>query len=212
LGFILLGDLVQQVSGQSLDLFMSKHFYKPLGMDNTTFQPLQHGIDLSRIAPTENEKIFRQQQLRGYVHDPNAAAQGGVSGHAGLFSTANDLFRLCQMMLDEGRYGDKQYVTAETFNTFNSRHYAQRNIRRALGFDKPFIKGNSTHVAPMASQRSFGHTGFTGTMIWIDPEYDLIYIFLSNRVYPESSPNKLSQLNIRTDIQEEIYRSMGVTK
>ncbi len=209
LGFILLADLVQQVSGQSIDVFMQQHFYKPLGMSNTCFQPLQHGIDISRIAPTEYDKSFRQQQLRGYVHDPNAAAMGGVAGHAGLFSTAGDLFRLYQMMLDSGRYNGRQYITAETFNTFNSRHFADKGNRRALGFDKPFINGRSTHVSPKASQSSFGHTGFTGIMVWVDPQYDLVYIFLSNRVYPSASPNKLSSLNIRTDIQDLIYKSIG---
>ncbi len=210
LGFILLADLVQQVSGQSLDIFMQQHFYGPMQMNNTCFQPLQHGIDIKRIAPTEYDKSFRKQQLRGYVHDPNAAAMGGVAGHAGLFSTAGDLFKLYQMMLDSGRYEGRQYISAETFNTFNSRHYADKGNRRALGFDKPFIKGRSTHVSPSASQASFGHTGFTGIMVWVDPQYNLVYIFLSNRVYPSSSPNKLSSLNIRTDIQQLIYNSIGV--
>lgn len=210
LGFILLADLVQVVSGQSVDIFMQQQFYGPLQMTSTCFQPLQHGIDIRRIAPTENDKSFRKQQLRGYVHDPNAAALGGVAGHAGLFSTASDLFRLYQMMLDSGRYNGRQFISAKTFNTFNSRHYADRNNRRALGFDKPFINGRSTHVSPLASQSSFGHTGFTGIMVWVDPQYNLVYLFLSNRVYPSASPNKLSSLNIRTDIQDLIYRSIGV--
>ncbi|MBQ9587924.1 MAG: serine hydrolase [Bacteroidales bacterium] len=210
LGFILLADLVERVSGQSLDIFMQQHFYGPLKLRNTFFQPIQHGVEPRRIAPTENEKTFRRQQLRGYVHDPNAAAMGGVAGHAGLFSTANDLFRLYQMMLNCGSFEGKQYITPATFNTFNSRHYADKDNRRALGFDKPFINGNSTHVSPMASQSSFGHTGFTGIMVWVDPQYDLIYLFLSNRVYPSATPNKLSSMNIRTDIQDLIYRSIGV--
>lgn len=210
LGFILLADLVQKVSGQSLDIFMQQQFYGPMQMNNTCFQPLQHGIDINRIAPTEYDKSFRKQQLRGYVHDPNAAAMGGIAGHAGLFSTAGDLFKLYQMMLDSGRYDGHQYITAETFNTFNSRHFASSGNRRALGFDKPFINGRSTHVSPMASQSSFGHTGFTGIMVWVDPQYNLVYIFLSNRVHPSASPNKLSSLNIRTDIQDLIYKSIGV--
>ena len=135
---------------------------------------------------------------------------GGIAGHAGLFSTANDLFRLYQMMLDSGRFDGQQYISTETFNTFNSRHFAAQGNRRALGFDKPFISGRSTHIAPMASQSSFGHTGFTGIMVWVDPQYNLVYIFLSNRVYPSASPNKLASMNIRTDIQELIYKSIGV--
>ena len=210
LGFILLADLVQHVSGQSIDIFTQQQFYEPLNMKNTCYQPLQHGIKIDRIAPTEYDKSFRNQQLRGYVHDPNAAAMGGIAGHAGLFSTANDLFRIYQMMLDSGRYDSHQYISAKTFNTFNSRHFADKGNRRALGFDKPFINGRSTNVAPQASQSSFGHTGFTGIMVWVDPQYNLIYIFLSNRVYPSASPNKLSSMNIRTDIQELIYKSIGV--
>lgn len=210
LGFILLGDMVSIVSGQSLDIFMQQHFYGPLQMKHTTFRPLQHGIALRNIAPTEEEKNFRKQTLRGYVHDPNAAAMGGVSGHAGLFSTATDLFRLFQMMLNEGAFEGKQYVSAETFRTFNQRYYATKGCRRALGFDKPLINSRSSHVSPKASQSSFGHTGFTGTMVWVDPEYNLIYIFLSNRVHPSASPNKLANMNIRTDIQEQIYMSMGI--
>ncbi|MCR5193444.1 MAG: serine hydrolase [Bacteroidales bacterium] len=209
-GFILLGDLVEQVSGQSEDVFMEQFFYGPLKMKSTCFQPLSHKIAKSRIAPTEDDKTFRNQQLRGYVHDPNAAALGGVAGHAGLFSTANDLFKLYQMMLNGGSFEGKEYISQKTFNTFNSRHYAKEGNRRALGFDKPQISGRSSHVAPMASQQSFGHTGFTGTMVWVDPKYNIVYIFLSNRVYPSAQPNKLSSLNIRTDIQEQIYKSIGV--
>lgn len=208
LGFILLADMVEHVSGQRIDIFMQQHFYGPLQMHNTCFQPIQHGFKAKRIAPTENDNSFRNQQLRGYVHDPNAAAMGGIAGHAGLFSTANDLFKLCQMMLDEGYAKGQRFVSAETFQTFNSRHFAGLANRRALGFDKPFINGNSTHISPKASQNSFGHTGFTGTMIWIDPEYHLIYIFLSNRVYPNATTNKLASMNIRTDIQELIYKSV----
>lgn len=210
LGFILLADLVEHVSGQRIDIFMRKHFYTPLGMANTTFQPIQNGIDIQRIAPTENEKVFRKQLLRGYVHDPNSAAMGGIAGHAGLFSTANDLFKIYQMMLDEGIYGGHRYIKAQTFKTFNKRHYADKGNRRALGFDKPLIKDKSNHVSPLASQSSFGHTGFTGIMVWVDPQYKLIYIFLSNRVHPSASPNKLSSMNIRTDIQTLIYNSIGV--
>lgn len=208
LGFILLAEMVSYVSGQSIDVFAYQHFYKPLHMESTTYQPLQHGYDVKRIAPTENETTFRNQTLRGYVHDPNAAAMGGVAGHAGLFSTATDLFKLYQMMLNEGSYDGHEYISAQTFRAFNTRHYAEKGIRRALGFDKPFINSPSTHVSPRASQKSFGHTGFTGTMVWVDPQYNLIYIFLSNRVHPTATPNKLASMNIRTNIQDEIYRSM----
>lgn len=211
LGFILLADVVEQVSGQSIDLFMQQQFYAPLGMRSTTYRPLLNQytqIEEKRIAPTETNPDVRQRTLRGEVHDPNAAAFGGVTGHAGLFSTASDLNKLCQMLLAGGTVDGKKYLSSEVINTFNHRYYTYYNNRRALGYDKPFIRGNSTHVSPLASQQSFGHTGFTGTMIWVDPEYELVYIFLSNRVHPSSSPNKLANMNIRTDVQTLIYEAI----
>ena len=215
LGFILLADVVERVSGQTLDLFMQQQFYGPMGMTSTTFQPLLGKyvkIDEKRIAPTETNPDIRQRTLRGEVHDPNAAAFGGVAGHAGLFSTAADLNKLYQMMLAGGSYGGKQYLSTDVINTFNQRYYTQYNNRRALGYDKPFIKGNSTHVSPLATQSSYGHTGFTGTMVWVDPDRELVYIFLSNRVYPSATPNKLANMNIRTDVQTLIYQSLPKKK
>lgn len=205
-GFILLADMVEKVSGQSLDIFMEEHFYKPLGMARTSFNPLQNGYSKSNIAPTENDTHFRNMQLQGTVHDENAALMGGVAGHAGLFSTASDLAKLFQILLDGGSANGRKYLSPEIINTFNQRHFADAGNRRALGFDKPLINGKSSHCAPEASQQSIGHSGFTGTFVWIDPEYDLVYIFLSNRVYPETSPNKLANLSIRTNIQSEIYK------
>lgn len=208
LGFILLADMVRNVSGQPIDLFVAQQFYQPMGLQSTTFQPRLHGIDTVGIAPTELDTYYRHRLLRGEVHDQNAAALGGVSGHAGLFSTCADLARLYQMLLNGGTLDGKRYLSCEVVDLFNSRHYADHGNRRALGFDKPLIHGRSNHCAPEASQLSFGHTGFTGTMIWADPKHDLLYIFLSNRVYPTSDNNKLSKLNIRTDIQSLIYKSL----
>jgi beta-glucosidase-like glycosyl hydrolase/CubicO group peptidase (beta-lactamase class C family) len=208
LGFMLLSDVVRVVSGQTLDIFMQQQFYQPMGLKNTTFCPRLHGFDTSRIAPTENDTYYRHRLLRGEVHDQNAAAMGGVSGHAGLFSTASDIAKLYFMMLNNGTYNGRRYLSQEVINTFNQRYYADKGNRRALGFDKPLMQNKSSHCAPEASQSSFGHTGFTGTMVWVDPQYDLIYIFLSNRVYPDASNNKLAQMNIRTDIQSLIYKSI----
>ena len=208
-GFILLADMVQAVSGQTLDVFMDSNFYSSLGLDRMTFNPLQHGISKADIAPTENDKHFRYTQVQGYVHDENAALMGGVAGHAGLFSNATDLAVLMQMLLNKGSYAGVDYLSAGVVDVFNTRHYAKANNRRALGFDKPFISDKSTHVSPQASQSSFGHSGFTGTFVWVDPEYRLVYIFLSNRVYPDTKENKLSKLNIRTNIQELIYNSLN---
>ncbi len=211
-GFILLADLVERVSGQSLDIFMHQHFYQPLGMSRTAFNPLTHGFVKASIAPTENDTRFRNTQLQGTVHDENAALMGGVSGHAGLFSTATDLAKLCQMLLNNGTYAEQEYIDEKVVRNFNHRHFLKQNNRRGLGFDKPLITSKSSHCAPEASQKSYGHSGFTGTFVWIDPQYNIIYIFLSNRVYPDASSNKLAKLNIRTNIQTEIYKAITAAK
>lgn len=211
LGFILLGDMVRYVSGQTLDHYVSKYFFQPMGLTHTTFCPLEHGVELSNIAPTEQDNDYRHRLVRGTVHDQNADVMGGVAGHAGLFSSATELFRIYQMLLNGGTLDGKTYLKPETINLFNSRHYADLDNRRALGFDKPmFSPTKSGQTAVEVSQSSFGHTGFTGTMFWIDPEYNLVYIFLSNRVHPSATPNKLAKMNIRTDIQSLIYKSIGV--
>ncbi|MBR3489427.1 MAG: serine hydrolase [Bacteroidales bacterium] len=208
LGFILLGDLVQHVSGQRLDIFVHRHFYSPMGLCNTFYNPLEHGIDSLRIAPTEDDHHYRNRLVRGVVHDENAYAMGGVSGHAGVFSTADDLARILQMLLDGGTYDGKRYLKEETINMFNTCYFADQGCRRGLGFDKPLLSGSGGSACDEVSKSSFGHTGFTGTMVWVDPEQRLIYIFLSNRVCPNVSPNRLADMNIRTNIQRELYRVM----
>ena len=210
LGFILLGDLVENVSGQRLDIFVEKHFYEPMGLCNTHFLPLENGIDTHRIAPTElsanspahADSLF----IRGHVHDPNAYAMGGVAGHAGLFSTADDLAQILQMLLDGGVYKGRRYLRQETIDLFNTQYYSADGNRRALGFDKPCIKSGGGTCCHEAPQESYGHSGFTGTLVWVDPVNRLTYIFLSNRVHPTATPNRLAQMNIRTQIQSELYR------
>lgn len=212
LGFILLGDLVQTVSGQRLDIFVQHHFYTPMGLCHTFYNPTEHNIDSLNIAPTENDQHYRMHLVQGVVHDENAYVMGGISGHAGLFSNADDLARLLQMLVDGGVYDGRRYLKAETIKLFNTRHFASQGCRRGLGFDKPLIKGHGGSACDEASQQSYGHTGFTGTMVWVDPECGLTYIFLSNRVYPNANPNKLSSMNIRTKIQSELYRAIkGMT-
>lgn len=208
LGFILLADMVRSVTGQTIDIFMNKQFYQPMGLKSTTYLPRLNNIDTNLVAPTEKDTYFRHRQLRAEVQDQNAAAMGGVAGHAGLFSRCADINCLYQMMLNGGMYKGKRYLSEEVIQLFNQRHFTNLGNRRALGYDKPFIHGKSTHVAPEASQLSFGHTGYTGTMVWVDPKYDLVYIFLSNRVYPSVENTKLANLNIRTDIQSLIYQSI----
>ncbi|MBQ0160768.1 MAG: serine hydrolase [Bacteroidales bacterium] len=208
LGFILLGDLIQTVSGQRLDIFVNHHFYSPMGLCNTGYNPLERGIDSTLIAPTENDQHYRMRLIRGMVHDENAFAMGGVSGHAGLFGTADDLARILQMLLNGGTFDGRRYLKAETVAMFNTRYFDKQNCRRGLGFDKPLITGHGGSACDEAPQSSYGHTGFTGIMVWVDPDNQMLYVFLSNRVYPDPNPNKLSNMNIRTKIQSELYRSI----
>ena len=208
LGFILLGDLVQSVSGQRLDIFVHSHFYSPMGLCHTFYNPTEHGIDSVNIAPTEYDTHYRNRLVQGVVHDENAYAMGGVSGHAGLFSTADDLAKILQMLLNGGTYDGRRYLKPETIDLFNTRYYERQGCRRALGFDKPLLKGTGGSACDEASQKSYGHTGFTGTMVWVDPESNMLFVFLSNRVYPSPKTNKLASMNIRTQIQSELYKSV----
>ena len=202
-GFMLLADMVERVTGQPFDEYVDENFYLPMGLNSTCFNPIDAKF-LGYIAPTEHDSV--RGLILGEVHDPNAYAMGGVSGHAGLFSNAEDVAKLMQMLLDGGVYDGERYLKRKTVEYFTRRHYEAKGNRRALGFDKQlFNPSKSGQVCPEASQASYGHTGFTGTMLWVDPEYDLVYVFLSNRVHPSSAQNKLAQMNIRTDIQSVIY-------
>ncbi len=207
--FIFLGKVVEAVSGQPLNEYVRTAFYVPLGLTSTGFKPRER-FALSRIAPTEHEKTFRQQLLRGDVHDPGAAMFGGVAGHAGLFSNAYDLAIIMQMLLNGGSFNGKHYINKETIELFAGYHSAVS--RRGYGFDKP-EKDNATRPDPypclLASPLTFGHTGFTGTCVWADPKYNLVFIFLSNRVNPEGGDNKkLLNMNVRGKIQEAVYEAM----
>lgn len=204
LGFILLGELVETLSGQSLDEYLEENFYKPLNLTNTCFNPKKNRC-VKNIPPTIEAVDFRNAQIKGNVHDETAALLGGVAGHAGLFSTTEDLFVICQMLLNKGEYNGKRYIKSTTVDLFTQTHFEKYNNRRGLGFDKPLLKGKSSHTSKYASPLSYGHSGFTGTYLWIDPENQTILIFLSNRVYPDAKTNKLAQLNIRTDIHDLIY-------
>ena len=157
--------------------------------------------------PTENDTLFRRQQIQGYVHDQGAAMQGGIGGHAGLFSNANDVAKMMQMYMQKGSYGGKTYFSEDTFNKFNKRYFADDDVRRGVGFDKPSLDdvGNTCNCT---SDSSFGHSGFTGTYVWADPEAELVYIFLSNRVYPDAGNRFIIKENIRTNIQQIIYDSI----
>lgn len=204
LGFMILHLLVEEVSGMSFEEFVTQNFYQPMGLSNTMFNPIRKGISPKQIAPTEYDNRFRNYQVWGEVHDRNAAVFGGIAGHAGLFSTATDLAKMMSMFLNNGFYGGKQYLSSTTIAQLNERYFD--NNRRGLGWDKLGEEKNS--ASEKASGKSFGHTGFTGTMVWADPEADLIYIFLSNRIYPDANNWKLMELNIRTEIHDTLYESI----
>jgi beta-glucosidase-like glycosyl hydrolase/CubicO group peptidase (beta-lactamase class C family) len=208
--FIFMGKIVEAISGMSLDEYVKKTYYDPLGMSSAGFLPREH-FPLGRIAPTAAEPIFRRQMIRGDVHDPGSAMFGGVAGHAGLFSDAYDLAVLEQMLLNGGTLNGHTYLKNSTVSFFTGYH--SEISRRGLGFDKP-EKDNAHRKEPYpclsASSQTFGHTGFTGTCVWVDPKYDLTFVFLSNRVNPIENNPRLSNLSIRGRIQETVYQAMGV--
>ncbi len=207
LNFMLLKEAVENVSGKDMDTYLKENFYRKLGANTTTFLPIEHNIPVSRISPTENDPFFRKQHLRGYVHDEGAALFGGISGNAGLFSNANDLAKLYQMWLNGGEYGGERFLSKETVKVFTATKSS--TSRRGLGFDKPDPRNTrSNPTSPGTPIEVYGHTGYTGTSFWVDPTHDMIYIFLSNRVNPSRSPNRLSSLNIRERIQEELYHAL----
>ncbi|MEP0984575.1 serine hydrolase [Ekhidna sp.] len=204
LGFMILHLLVEEVSGMSFDKFLKENFYTPMGMTNTTFNPLRNGISPKDITPTEYDNRYRNYQVWGEVHDRNALVFGGVAGHAGLFSTATDLAKMMSMFMNNGYFGGRQYLSKETITLFNRRYFSEN--RRGLGWDKK--DGEKDSASSLASDESFGHTGFTGTMVWADPEKDLVYIFLSNRIYPDANNWRLGELNTRTHIHDVIHQSL----
>jgi beta-N-acetylhexosaminidase len=209
--FIFLGKIVEAISGLALNDYVENTFYRPMGLTTTGFKPREQ-YPLQRIIPTEQEKQFRLQLLRGDVHDPGAAMFGGVAGHAGLFSNAYDLAIIMQMLLNGGTINGKRYLLEETVKLFTAYH--SDISRRGYGFDKP-EKNNRTRPDPYptlsASPQTFGHTGYTGTCVWADPKYDVLLVFLSNRVNPDGGENtKLLRMNVRTNIQEAIYKAMGL--
>jgi beta-N-acetylhexosaminidase len=206
--FILLKEYLEQTTHQTLNVLSFDHFYHHLGMNSTMYNPLNK-FPINKIIPTEMDAYFRYQKLQGYVHDMEAAMEGGVAGHAGIFSNSMDLAKMMQMYLQKGKYGGRSYFSENTFDTFNTRYFESTGSRRGLGFDKQQLPGTSGPTCGCASESSFGHTGFTGTMAWVDPEYNLVYIFLSNRTFPDSNaPNALSKGNVREDIQKVIYEAM----
>ncbi|MBK8502730.1 MAG: serine hydrolase [Saprospiraceae bacterium] len=205
LGFYIIARIVHRLSGLPLDQYVRQEFYDPLSMSRTTFNPLER-IRKEEIVPTEKDDYFRYASLQGNVHDMGAAMLNGVSGHAGLFSDCGDLVKILQMLLNQGYYGGRQYLKEETIKTFTKRHLG--STRRGIGFDMKELQPTSKpNICSFASESAYGHFGFTGTCVWVDPEYKLIYIFLSNRTFPTMTNNLLHQEDYRGKIQEAIYRS-----
>jgi len=209
LGFILLGRMVESVTGKPLQNIARENFYQPLGASKLLFNPLTK-FPSDQIVPTENDIFWRRQLVHGYVHDMASAMLGGVAGHAGLFGNSNDLAKLMQMYLNKGTYGGIRYIDSTTVNLFTSCAFCKTGNRRGLGFDKPLIRpnGNGGPACPEASPRSFGHSGFTGTYTWADPDNGMLYVFLSNRVYPSMDNGKLIDMGYRTRIHSEFYRAL----
>ena len=211
LSFYIYPKIIENMSGQNWQDFLQNTFYKPLGADNTGFLPYKK-FPLDRIIPTEKDSFFRMPQLQGYVHDEGAAMMNGMSSNAGLFSTANDLAKITQMYCQMGTYAGKRYIADSVFRQFIKRPFAHTETknRRGIGFDKSYIDNSTRQLAnaypaPSCSESSFGHGGYTGTFIWVDPETKITFIFLSNRVYPTRKNSKLYKLNIRPAMHQAIY-------
>ncbi|MBN2486352.1 MAG: serine hydrolase [Bacteroidales bacterium] len=208
LGFYILQKIIEQQTGQKLDKLADSALFNRLGAYTLCFNPLKV-FDKSCIVPTENDLVFRRQIIHGYVHDPGAAMLGGVSGHAGLFGCANDVAKIMQMYLNGGHFGGVEYIENKTISKYTSNGSNTNGNRRGLGFDKP--EPDTALSGPAfkgISAKSYGHTGFTGTMAWADPETGIVYVFLSNRIYPDALNTKLAKMDVRTNIQKAIYDSM----
>ncbi|MCU0458688.1 MAG: serine hydrolase [Bacteroidales bacterium] len=211
LTFILAAEIIESLTDSTIDKFAPENIYRPIGAFNITYKPLEK-YPRERVVPTEFDSLFRRQLLRGTVHDEGTAMLGGISGHAGLFATGNDLLKVVEMYRRGGEYGGVRVLSSDVLKEYTRVQYPENENRRALGFDKPLL-GNDTippeeaYPCHSASPSSFGHSGFTGTFIWVDPEEEISYVFVSNRVYPTRNNNQLSGLSIRGRILQAVYDS-----
>jgi beta-N-acetylhexosaminidase len=208
LDFFFMAAIVKEITGKTVDKYADEEFYKPLGLKHTLYNPLRK-FAASEIAPTEIETTFRPGTICGYVHDPGAAMLGGIGGHAGLFSTARDVAVIFQMLINKGTYAGKHYFKPETVDLFTA--YNSSISHKGLGFDKALPKpDNGGGAGDRWSALTFGHQGFTGTCVWADPASGVVFVFLSNRVYPSGSNTKINKLNVRTTAQDYIYEALGI--
>ena len=211
LAFLIFPRLIEQLTSQVYEAYLQQNFYLPLGANSLGYTPKRRHLK-NPIVPTEIDTLFRYTTTSGWVHDENAALLGGVSGNAGLFGTATDVFKMMLFYQNLGEFKGKRLLKKETLNEFTRIQYPENENRRGLGFDKPLIRNDSlaleeAYPAPISSPKSFGHAGFTGTFVWADPENDLIFIFLSNRVHPFRSHRKLYEMNIRPALHQVFYES-----
>ncbi len=209
LGYYLFQEMLEERFNESLDRWVANTFYAPLGAHRLTYNPLENGFSRSEIIPTEIDGYWRNTTVHGTVHDMGAAMMNGVAGHAGLFANANDLAKMMQMYLNGGYYGGHRYFQESTIDLFSGCAFCELQNRRGLGFDRKQLEDGPGPSCTCASEQSFGHTGFTGTMVWMDPEEQLLYIFLSNRTFPDAENWKLSKMDVRTNIQEYIYDALN---
>ncbi|MBT8281704.1 MAG: beta-lactamase family protein [Muriicola sp.] len=209
LAFLLFPELIEKVTGNSYTYLLRRDFTFPLNIPSLGYLPAVKGFPNS-IIPTEFDSLYRKDVVQGWVHDENASLFGGISGNAGLFGKATDLLRVMQMYQNYGYLDGRRYLKEETVKEFTGIQYPNNKNRRGLGFDKPLLDNaqkelKDAYPAPSASVESFGHSGFTGTFVWADPKYQLVFIFLSNRVYPSRDHRQLYELNIRTSLHQVFY-------
>jgi beta-N-acetylhexosaminidase len=212
LAFIIAPEIIENLTGQKWYDFVTDSIYKKIGAVEMGFNPYKK-FPMSRIVPTEYDSLFRKQLLHGTVHDEAAAMEGGISGHAGLFSNANDLMKLMELYRRMGEYGGQQLIGQKVVEDYTRVQFPENNNRRGLGFDKPLLNNSQlpqkdSYPTKSASPESFGHSGYTGTFVWVDPVYQITYVFLCNRVYPTRRNEELSNLNIRSEILQAIYDSI----
>ncbi len=208
LSFYLYPEIIEKLTGQDYEQYLKTHIYKPLGASTLTYNPMRF-YPKDRMIPTEVDTFFRKVPLQGVVHDEGAAMMRGVSANAGLFGTTLDLAKLMQMYLWRGRYGGRQFISANTMEIFTACHYCQEGNRRGLGFDKPVLEDKEKGATAFdASRHSFGHSGYTGTFAWADPDTGILFVFMSNRVYPTRLNRKLYQLNVRPAMHQAIYDAL----
>ena len=204
LGYYFMKKIIEKQSGKSMDVFLKNEIYSKLGLTHIGYKPL-NWYTIDKIVPTENDKTFRGQQIHGHVHDPGAAMLGGIGGHAGLFSNAQDLATIMQLFLNKGKAGDLQLLDEKVVEEYTRVQF--KGNRRGAGFDKP-TPSKKGQTCELVSAESFGHSGFTGTFAWADPVYKINYVFLSNRVCPSAENWKIRDMNVRTNIQEVIYKAI----